>query len=37
MYTGRYEEAVSAYKKVLQRAPNYVWAHIQLTATYTTV
>jgi adenylate cyclase len=32
--TGRFEEAVSAYKKALQRAPNYIMAHIGLTATY---
>ena len=34
MFTGRYEEAVSAYKKSLQHAPNLIWTHIQLTATY---
>jgi adenylate cyclase len=32
--TGRYEEAVSAYKKAIQRAPNNLWSHILLTATY---
>ncbi len=32
--TGRYEEAVSAYKKVFQRAPNNIWAHVMLAATY---
>jgi adenylate cyclase len=32
--TGRYEEAVSAYKKALQYAPNFLWTHIMLTATY---
>ena len=32
--TGRYEEAVSAYKKVIQRAPNNMWAHLMLAATY---
>jgi len=34
MLTGRYEEAVSAYKKVIQRTPNYIWAHVMLAATY---
>jgi tetratricopeptide (TPR) repeat protein len=34
MYTGRYEEAVSAYKKVIQRTPNYIYAHLMLAATY---
>jgi adenylate cyclase len=32
--TGRFEEAVSAYKKVIQRAPNNIWAHMMLAATY---
>ncbi|HUL11184.1 MAG TPA: tetratricopeptide repeat protein, partial [Methylococcaceae bacterium] len=32
--TGRFEEAVSAYKKALQRAPNSITAHIALVATY---
>ena len=32
--TGRYEEAVSAYKKVFQRAPNHLQAHLWLAATY---
>jgi len=32
--TGRFEEAVSAYKKGLQMAPDNLLAHIQLTATY---
>ena len=32
--TGRFEEAVSAYKKALQRAPDNIIAHISLTATY---
>ena len=32
--TGRYEEAVSAYKKVLQRIPNHLNAHLSLAATY---
>jgi adenylate cyclase len=31
---GRFEEAVSAYKKSLQRAPDFVIAHIGLGATY---
>jgi tetratricopeptide (TPR) repeat protein len=31
---GRYEEAVSAYKKALQLAPNSAWTRIDLTATY---
>jgi adenylate cyclase len=31
---GRYEEAVSAYKKGLQRAPDYIIAHIGLGTTY---
>ena len=32
--TGRFEEAVSAYKKALQRAPDYIVTHIALAATY---
>jgi adenylate cyclase len=32
--TGRLEEAVSAYKKSLQRAPENVLAHVALTGTY---
>jgi Tfp pilus assembly protein PilF len=32
--TGRFEEAVSALKKALQRAPDNVLAHIHLTCTY---
>jgi adenylate cyclase len=32
--TGRFEEAVSAYKKSLQRAPNNFFAHLGLAATY---
>jgi adenylate cyclase len=32
--TGRFKEAVSAYKKSIQRAPNYVWGHLMLAATY---
>ena len=31
---GRFEEAVSAYKKALQRVPDYIGAHIGLAATY---
>jgi adenylate cyclase len=34
MFTGRYEEAVSAYKKYIQVTPNYIWAHVMLAATY---
>jgi adenylate cyclase len=32
--TGRFEEAVSAYKEALRRAPNYFFAHIGLAGTY---
>ena len=32
--TGRYEEAVSALKKVVQRAPNHMLIHVWLAATY---
>ena len=32
--TGRFEEAVSTYKKALQRAPDNIFAHVGLTATY---
>jgi adenylate cyclase len=32
--TERFEEAVSAYRKVIQRAPNYIWGHLMLAATY---
>jgi adenylate cyclase len=32
--TERFEEAVSAYKKAIQRAPNYIWCHLMLAATY---
>jgi adenylate cyclase len=32
--TGRFDEAVSAYKKALQGSPNALWTHINLTATY---
>jgi len=31
---GRYEEAISAYKKVLKRAPDHLIAHVGLTTTY---
>jgi adenylate cyclase len=34
MFTGRYEEAVSAYKKYLESTPNFIWAHVTLAATY---
>ena len=32
--TGRLEEAVAAYKKALQRAPDNIFAHVNLTVTY---
>jgi len=32
--TGQFEEAVSAYKKAIQRASDNLWSHILLTATY---
>jgi adenylate cyclase len=32
--TGRYEEAVSAYKKALQRSPDNLLAHVFLATTY---
>ena len=32
--TGRFEEAVSAYKKALQRAPNNIIAHLGLASAY---
>jgi adenylate cyclase len=32
--TGRFEEAVSAYNKALQRAPDNIFAHLGLAATY---
>jgi adenylate cyclase len=32
--TGRYEEAVSAFKKALQRSPDNIFAHIYLAACY---
>jgi adenylate cyclase len=31
---GRFEEAISAYKTVIQRAPNNIFAHYNLAATY---
>lgn len=31
---GRYEEAIVTFKNLLSRAPNDLWAHICLTATY---
>jgi adenylate cyclase len=34
---GRFEEAVSAYKKGLQRAPDYIIAHIGLVITYSSM
>jgi len=34
MMTGRFEEAVSAYKKAIQRTPNFLWGHMMLSATY---
>ena len=33
-WTGRFEEAVSTYKKAIQRAPDFIWAHVMLAATY---
>ena len=32
--TGRFEEAVSAYRKSLQRSPDNILAHVSLAATY---
>jgi adenylate cyclase len=32
--TGRFEEAVSAYKKSVQREPNNIFAHLGLAGTY---
>jgi adenylate cyclase len=32
--TGRYEEAVSAFKKVIQRSPDHITVHLGLAATY---
>jgi adenylate cyclase len=34
METGRFEEAVSEYKKAIQRSPENILAHISLAATY---
>jgi adenylate cyclase len=34
MFTGRYEEAVLAYKEAIQRMPDYAWSHLMLAATY---
>jgi adenylate cyclase len=34
LLTGRFQEAVSALKKALQRAPDNIIAHLHLTATY---
>jgi adenylate cyclase len=34
LITGRFEEALSAYKKALQRAPDNILAHMGLAATY---
>jgi adenylate cyclase len=31
---GRYEDAIEKYSKVLQRSPNNLFVHIDLTATY---
>jgi tetratricopeptide (TPR) repeat protein len=31
---GRFEEAVSAYKKAIQREPNNFFAHLNLAGTY---
>lgn len=32
--TGKFEEAVAAYRKAIQRAPDNILAHISLAATY---
>jgi adenylate cyclase len=32
--SGRFEEAVSAYKKALQPAPDNIFAHVSLASTY---
>jgi adenylate cyclase len=32
--TGRYEEAVPVFKKVIQRSPNHITVHLGLAATY---
>jgi len=34
-WVGRYEEAIAAYKKSLQRAPKDILTHLHLTTTYT--
>jgi adenylate cyclase len=34
-WVGRYEEAIAAYKKSLQRSPNDLFTHLSLTAAYT--
>lgn len=34
LWTGRFGEAVSEFKKVIQRAPDHLYAHAQLAATY---
>jgi adenylate cyclase len=34
-WVGRYEEAIAAYKKSLQQAPNDIFTHLHLTTTYT--
>jgi len=31
---GRYEDAIEVYKRVLKRSPNYLFAHINLTAAF---
>ena len=33
-FTGRYEEAASWFKKAIQRAPDFLWGHVGLAATY---
>jgi adenylate cyclase len=33
-FSGRFEEAVAAYKKAIQRAPDFLWGHLMLTANY---
>jgi len=32
--TGRIEDAIIALKKAIERAPNYLWAHLHLSAAY---
>jgi adenylate cyclase len=34
LYTGRFEDAVSAYKKRIELAPDYRYGHSQLATTY---